>query len=179
MTKIELEYREHEVQKELRDKIPDGEYLEMNIDDILKELAKTSARLYIEDLRNRASSKFRRIIGKVVPEQIELAEFLEKDSDYVLELLIHIADTSEIFAEIKDAISEANLEELIKLTDFAVEKYTENYNFLAGQRKALLSSLNGITMIDNSLTDTREETKDFIRQQIGEATSYKHLEKKN
>lgn len=179
MTKIELEYREHEVKKELRDKIPDGEYLEMNIDDVLKELAKTSARLYIEDLRNRASTKFRRLVGKVVPDYNDLADFLEKDSDYVLELLIHIADTSEIFAEIKDAISEGNLDELIKLTDFAVEKYAENYNFLAGKRKALASSMNGITMINNSLTDTREETKDFIRQKIGEVTSYKHLEKKN
>lgn len=179
MSKIENEYLKHQVNKELRDKIPDGEYLEMNIDDILKELAKSSGKMYLEYLRNRVSTKFRKLMGMISQDNDDLIDFLERDCDYILEILIHIADSSEIFAEIKDAIEKDNFEELIKLTDFAVEKYADNLNYLKGQRKSLLSRLNGITLIDNSLSDTREETKDFIRKKIGDSTSYKHLEKKN
>lgn len=177
MEELEQEYLKHEVSESIRKKILDSTYLEMNIDDILLELFRSSKRTYRELIKNEIVAKFQHLLGKVLSSSADLEEFLNQDADYILDLLVLIADNSEIFAEIKDAITEDNYEDLIKLTDFAVEQYINNYNYIQGQRDSLNASLNGIVSIDCRHSDRREITKEFIRAKINEFTSGKYLEK--
>lgn len=175
--KIEQEYATHIVPKEISDRILDSTYLEINIEDILHELAKNSRKTYMEYLKNRVIYKIIKLTNRITRNNDGFDRILEEDCDYILELLIHIGDNSELFAEIKDAITEENYQELIKLVDFTVKKYDENSKHILGKRKTLITSLKGFSITNNS-SDSREETKEFVRRKINECIDNKHLEKK-
>ena len=178
MNKIEKEYEVHTLPDDIKEGLLDGTYLELNIEDIQADLAKTSKRIYMDLVKNNITGKFKKVLGMVFRKE-DLEYTLDKDADYIVELLTHIADTGELLEEIKQAITEENYLSLAKLTDFLVNKYIENFNYLQGQRTSLEHSLKGISFTDNKNDDTREETKEFVRRKLAEYRSGKHLEKKD
>lgn len=175
--KLEAEYGKVVVPEVLLKSIKNGRDLSLDIDGILSELARSSKKVYRELLKNYIAKKWKNLVRRLFASDENLDEILEKDADYILELLIHIADNSELFAEIQDSITDENYEEVIRLTEFAVQKYLEQFNYLQGKRKSLEASISGITYIDGK-EDQREAVKEFIRLKINEFTSVKYLEKK-
>ena len=168
MQKIIDEYNNHQVPEEIKSTIDDPLVLALNIDDIVKKLEQEERQLLRRVRRNK--------LLQTLP--FSRVDVLKAEEACCMRNVKLIDDTINMYIEIMSLIDENNLSEMVKLVDFLVTKYLSNKEYLGGQFKSIEYAARGITFIDNRLTDTSKETKEFINSKLSDMKKQKQLEKK-
>lgn len=172
MSKIEEEYKKYKLSIEISEHEIDDIDLLLNIEDILERLHEEEIAIKKEQIKE---SILRRIIA---PFSESSAERMMQDEEYLEELMEHVTDNEALFGKIAESITKEKVPEFIKLIDFLIKHYINNYQFIQEERKQVEYSMKGINY-SSGKENTREEIKQFVNNILEKENRVKTLEKKN
>ena len=138
-------------------------FIEVGIDDTY-DIEKDLQREMRENRRNSLETKIRNFFLCLIGE--EEIDFFEEDNQLLLEQLSLALEYRELFMRIFIDSSDENIEEFIKLVDFASEYYGKHVDYLEYKRDQLEMSVRGYSMINSKYEDNREVIRKFLDQKL-------------
>lgn len=169
MEKIRKLYDEYQISEKLQESIPNPFYLVLGVEALIKEWIRGGKVLARKKRKNR-------IVQKLVREPNEI---LKGEEECFTGMENCIEDNIDMMAEILEVLSEENFEELRKLVDFIVIRFTENQKYWQSRLESLKIALNGIQYFDPRVENQHEKVKAFVEEKLTAMKTAKQLEKKS
>ena len=175
MELLKAKYKTHEVSSDILEKIQDDTSVYLNMQTATEALLRVEKKVYLKLLKNNLKQEFGSLTETIfnVPD-IGLLEMEEK---YYNELVELIEENVDMIHEMMNCLSKDNYLELLKLLDFIVAEYANNYKSISSKIDGLKYVKKGIGYYDGRYPNNREEVHDFFQEEIEKYRREKQLEK--
>lgn len=146
------------------------EYIDIQVDDINEDLQEVGKEI--------DKSEFRKIISNLKSKLLcsEDYEYFQLDYELMEEQFQLGRDYMEYFQLIQDRVDDSNYKELLRLSDFTLKHYLNNFNYIDDEREGLALYYRGINSV-NKQEDTRIPFDAFFLEKIKEFHREKGVEK--
>ncbi len=146
------------------------EYIDIQVDDINEDLQEVGDEI--------DKSEFKKIISNLKSKilRTEDYEYFQLDYELMEEQYQLGRDYIEYFQLIQDRVDDSNYKELLRLSDFTLKHYLNNFNYIDDERDILSLYYKGINAM-NKQEDTRIPFDTFFLEKIKEFHREKGVEK--
>lgn len=175
MDSVKEQFKNHQVPKDIQKRIKDDQCAYLNMESAIEALARTGKKVYRQILKNALKQD----IGEIIEPIFHMPDprILIADEKYLSEMFALVEDTITMIEEMMPCVNPDNYQELVRLLDFIVSQFTNNFQTLGRRRESLQYAKKGIGYIDGRCDDTREETMEFFKEEIKKYKDEKQLVK--
>ena len=164
LDELEEYYKNYEL-KYLNDFVNDKELLGIGLCKLKKDLYKMKSFAYRRMIINNFKVMREKIFADVFCIR-DYSDVYDKD-DKILNELISLSDENiGMYENIEKLVNDDNYRDILKLLDFQVDCFINNYNYLISKRDSLEKSVNGYRFSDYRYDDNRILYKVFIKNKI-------------
>lgn len=175
MDSVKEQFKNHQVPEDIVKKIKDDKCACLNMESAVEALYRTEKKVYRQLIKNA----FKQEIGELTESIFHVPDprILIADEKYLNEMYALVEDTISMIEEMMPCINQDNYQELVRLLDFLVSQFTNNFQTLGRRRESLQYAKKGFGYIDGRCDDTREEVNEFFSEEIKKYKDEKQLVK--
>lgn len=175
MDSIKEQFKNHQVPEDIFKKINDDRCAYLNMESAVEALYRTGKKVNRLLIKNA----FKQEMGELLEPIFHVPDprILIADEKYLNEMYALVEDTISMIEEMMPCINQDNYQELVRLLDFIVSQFKNNFQTLGRRRESLQYAKKGFGYIDGRCDDTREEVYEFFQEEIKKYKDEKQLVK--
>ena len=174
--KLEKEYENHKIPKEISVYLIDQYAFLLNVDDTVDELEKCEGRYCRLLVRNKIRKNINSIVSSFLDYSTE--DIINMDERYILSIIELIHDVTDYSSRIVEYTDSDNYMEMARLFDFMILHYTNSLCAKEAKREGLKYIARGIDYMDNRVDDTSGALRIFMSNKLKKLEEIKQLEKR-